>query len=71
MKRVLLILLAGVAVGMLLAPEKGSKTWSKVVGGLDDIKDKAIDEMNNLVAKGKDLVSKGKQTAQRSSKFWM
>jgi len=71
MKRVLLILLAGVAVGMLLAPEKGSETWSKVVDGLDDIKDKAMDEMNNLVAKGKDLVSKGKQTAQRSSKFWL
>jgi gas vesicle protein len=71
MKRVLLILLAGVAVGMLLAPEKGSETWSKVVDGLDDIKDKAMDEMNNLVAKGKDMVSKGKQTAQRSSKFWL
>ena len=56
---------------MLLAPEKGSKTWSKVAGGLDDIKYKAMDEMDNFVAKGKDLVSKGKQTAQRSSKFWM
>ena len=53
MKKVLLILLAGVAVGMLLAPDKGSETWKRLVDGLDDIKDKAIDEMNNLVEKGK------------------
>jgi gas vesicle protein len=69
MKRVLLILLAGVAVGLLIAPDMGSKTWTKVVDGLDDIKDKAMDEMNNLVAKGKELVSKGLETAQKSSKF--
>ena len=71
MKRVLLILLAGVAIGMLIAPEKGSETWTKLVDDLDDIKDKAMDEMNNLVAKGKELVSKGKETAQKSSKFWV
>jgi hypothetical protein len=41
------------------------------VDGLDDIKDKAMDEMNNLVAKGKELVSKGKETVQKSSKFWV
>jgi gas vesicle protein len=70
MKRVLLILLAGVAVGLLIAPNKGSETWNKVVDGLDDIKDKAMDEMNNLVTKGKELVSKGKEAAQKSQKFW-
>jgi len=70
MKRVLLILLAGVAVGLLIAPDKGSETWNKVMDGLDDVKDKAMDEMNNLVAKGKELVSKGMETAQKSSKFW-
>lgn len=70
MKRVLLLLLAGVAVGLLIAPDKGSETWNKVVDGLDDVKDKAMDEMNNLVAKGKELVSKGMETAQKSSKFW-
>jgi len=67
---VLLLLLAGVAVGLLIAPDKGSETWNKVVDGLDDVKDKAMDEMNNLVAKGKELVSKGMETAQKSSKFW-
>jgi gas vesicle protein len=70
MKKVLLILLAGVAVGMLLAPEKGSETWNKIVDGLDDIKDKAIDEINSLVGKSKDIASKGKQTVQKASKVW-
>jgi hypothetical protein len=34
MKKVLLILLARVAVGMLLAPEKGSDTSKKIVDGV-------------------------------------
>ncbi len=70
MKKVLLILLAGVAVGLLVAPQKGSKTWKKIVDGLDDIKDKAVDEMNSLVDKGKDLATKGKMAAKKVSKSW-
>ncbi len=70
MKKVLLILLAGVAVGLLVAPQKGSKTWKKIVDGLDDIKDKAVDEMNSLVDKGKDLAGKGKMAAKKVSKSW-
>ena len=68
MKKVLLILLAGVAVGMLLAPKKGSETWKRVVDELDDIKDKVFGEMNKLVEKGKDLVSKSTQTVENASK---
>lgn len=71
MKKVLVVLLAGVAVGLLLAPEKGSKTWKKLVNGLDDIKDKAVGEMNNLVDKGKDIASKGKRAAEKASKSWL
>jgi gas vesicle protein len=70
MKKVLLILLAGVAVGLLVAPQKGSKTWKKIVDGLDDIKDKAVDEMNSLVDKGKDFATKGKMAAKKVSKSW-
>jgi gas vesicle protein len=66
MKKVLLLLLAGVAVGLLIAPEKGSKTIKKLVDGLDDIKDKAVDEMNHLVEKGKDLTAR----AKKASKSW-
>jgi gas vesicle protein len=70
MKKVLLILLAGVAVGLLVAPQKGSKTWKKIADSLDDIKDKAVDEMNSLVDKGKGLASKGKMAAKKVSKSW-
>jgi gas vesicle protein len=70
MKKILLILLAGVAVGMLLAPEKGSETWKKFSDGLDDLKDNAVDEMNNLVNKSKNLISKAKARAQTASEDW-
>lgn len=70
MKKILVILLAGVAVGLLLAPEKGSKTWEKLMNGLDDIKDKAVDEINNLMEKSKDLTSKGKEKVQQSVNQW-
>lgn len=67
MKKILYVLLAGVAIGLLLAPEKGSETWKKLVDGLDDIKDKAVDEMNSLMDKSKSLVAKAQHKAQTAS----
>ena len=67
MKKILLVLLAGVAVGLLLAPEQGSETWKKLVDGLDDIKDKVVDEMTNLVDKGKGVISRAQDKAQTAS----
>jgi hypothetical protein len=67
MKKMLFVLLAGVAIGVLLAPDKGSETWKKLVDGLDDIKDKAVDEMNNMVDKGKGLFSKVQDMTQTAS----
>jgi hypothetical protein len=32
MKTIFFVLLSGVAVGLLLAPEKGSETWKKLMG---------------------------------------
>jgi gas vesicle protein len=70
MKGLLFVLLAGVAVGMLLAPDKGSETWNKLAGSLDDVKKKTMDEIDNLVSKGKDLASKGKKAARNASNAW-
>jgi len=33
-----------VVIGILLAPAKGSETWKKWVGGLNDLKDKRVDK---------------------------
>jgi gas vesicle protein len=60
MKKALYLILAGVAVGILIAPDKGSETWRKVKEGFDDWKDDAMDQLNGIVSKGKDLAGKGK-----------
>jgi gas vesicle protein len=70
MKSLLFVLLAGVAVGMLLAPDKGSESWKKLVDSLDDVKKKTLDEIDSLVGKGKDLASKGKKAANGAVKSW-
>jgi gas vesicle protein len=62
MKKALYLILAGVAIGILIAPDKGSETWRKVKEGFDDWKDDAMDQLNGIVSKGKDLAGKGKQT---------
>ncbi len=70
MKSLLLVLLAGVAIGLLLAPEKGSESWKKLADSLDDVKNKTMDEIDNLVTKGKVLASKGKVAAKNAAKSW-
>jgi hypothetical protein len=70
MKKIFLVLLAGVAVGMLLSTEKGSETRKKLAKGLGDIKDKALDEVNNLRDKSKSLLAKGKERVQSATQDW-
>jgi hypothetical protein len=62
MKKVLYLILAGVAIGILVAPGKGSETWQKLKEGFNDWKDGAMDQINDMVSQGKDLVAKGRDT---------
>ena len=55
MNKILLGLLAGIAIGIALAPDKGSKTREKIREGFDDFKKKAGDAAREFA----DEVDKG------------
>ena len=63
MKKALYLILAGVAIGILVAPDKGSETWRKLKEGFDDWKEGAMDQINDMVSQGKELVGKGMDVA--------
>jgi gas vesicle protein len=64
MKKAFYLILAGVAIGILVAPDKGSETWRKLKTTFDDLKESALDQINDMVAQGKDLVGNGEEPAR-------
>jgi gas vesicle protein len=60
MNKTLLALLAGIGIGMLIAPDKGSSTRKKIRGKFDDLKEQAEDEVSDLVNKGRQVVKASK-----------
>lgn len=62
MNKLLLGLLAGVAVGMLLAPDKGSETVRRLRDRLSEYKD----QVDDLTSKAGSLFDKGKSKMKES-----
>jgi gas vesicle protein len=60
MNKVLFALLAGVTIGVLLAPDKGSATVKKLKDKLDDLTDRAKDQGDEWLGKGKRAYKEGK-----------
>jgi gas vesicle protein len=60
MKKALYLILAGVAIGILVAPAKGSETRRKLRTTFDDWKEGAMDQVNDMISQGKDLVGNKK-----------
>ena len=50
----------GVGVGILFAPDKGSKTREKMKDGFDDLKDQAKSKWDSFEEETKEKFSKGK-----------
>ena len=63
MKKAFYLILTGIAVGILIAPRKGSETWAKLKEGFDEWTDDAKDQVHDLISEGKDLAGKGKAAA--------
>jgi hypothetical protein len=60
MNKTLITLLVGIGIGILIAPDKGSETWRKLVDGLNDLKDKIEDEADELGEKAKKFAKQAK-----------
>jgi gas vesicle protein len=59
MNKTILTLLAGIAIGIVLAPDKGSETIKKIRRRVADLKDNAEDQADELVNKGKEAFRNG------------
>jgi len=70
MNRFLMTLLAGVAIGLLVAPAKGSETWRKLVNGINDYKDQVSDEANDLLDSGAQAIKNGKSKLESKTNDW-
>ena len=66
MNKILLSLLAGVAIGVLLAPDKGSETLKKLRDRFNDYKDEAEDQADELAGKAKSVFNKGRNKVNES-----
>lgn len=66
MNKTLLTLLVGVAIGILLAPDKGSETIKRLRRRVNDLRDQAEDQAQDLVSKGKEALRNGRDRIEEA-----
>jgi gas vesicle protein len=60
MNKTIFTLLAGVVLGILIAPDKGSETLKKLRSRAKDYSDDAADKVKDLAGKGKEALRNGR-----------
>ena len=70
MRKVFYIILTGIAIGILMAPGKGSDTWRKITDCLDDLKSKIKGTISDLVGGPKNMAEEGKSGAEKTASPW-
>ncbi len=70
MKSAFWLIMTGIAIGILIAPDKGSETWKKITDGLDDLKQKVRQSMDDMSETSNDIAEKGKQGVEEVAKEW-
>lgn len=70
MKKAFWLIMTGVAIGILIAPDKGSETWKKITDSLDDLKDKAGKSVDDLIDTGRGIINKGRKGVEEVSNEW-
>jgi len=51
----------GIGIGLLVAPDKGSKTRKRLRDGFRDLKDDAEEEADELIHSGKNALNNGRR----------
>ena len=65
MRKVFYLILTGIALGVLLAPGRGSDTWQKIADCLDNFKSKTKSTINDLMEGAKNMAEEGKTKAEK------
>ena len=70
MRKVFYLILTGIAVGILLAPGKGSDTWQRITDCLNNLKSKTKDTINDLVGEAKNMAAERETGAEKTTNQW-
>ena len=70
MKKAFWLILTGIAIGILVAPDKGSETLKKIKDKLDDLKDRAADNINDMVDTVRETTQKTGENVKSISTEW-